>query len=119
MKKKPHKRHYCDITRPSTTLGSRGQLSGADTNVATNVPFSLKPLRGRELEIARQQFAEASVIVTVHLNRDWALTVKDKIVRKTGPHLDRALNIGYIRDNEHDTERDVELVCGEGDLSNG
>jgi|TARA_R100000093_G_scaffold65218_1_gene36193 head-tail adaptor len=114
----PLKRHIGDIMRPSTTLDSRGQLTGSDTTVATGVYFSLKPLNGREREIARQEFADASVLVTMHIDLDWSLTTKDKILRRSGPHSGRALNIGFIRDDET-FGLDTEIVCGEGDLSNG
>lgn len=121
MSKEPEvKRHFGDIARPPTTLDSRGQLdtSVADTVVAVEVPFSLKPLRGRELEIARQTFAEATVRVTMHVDPDWALTVKDKIVRRSGPNTGRELKVGYIFDEEM-VGQETAMLCGEGDISNG
>lgn len=106
------KLHIGDIKRPATGVDSRGQVTGVDTTVASSVPFALRPLRGREREIARQEFASASVMVTMHTDPTWALTSEDKIVRTSGPNSGRELNIGYVFDEELDG-RDTKIICGE------
>ena len=110
--------HTGTILRPPTAKDSKGQLTGDDSTVANNVRFHMRPLAGRELESARQQFAAASVLVTLNVNRQWNLTPKDKIVYVGGPLAGRELNIGHIRDFGA-LGLETEIVCGEGDLSGG
>lgn len=115
MKPPVVKRHLCNIVRPSTTRDSRGQTTGSSTVVAVDVPFGLRPLQGRERELARKEYASATVAVTMHLDPRWALTPKDSFVRVGGSKSGQALNIGYIKDNETDGV-ETEIICGEGDL---
>jgi len=109
------KRHVCDIKRPSETRDSRGQVTGTDTTIAVDVPFSLKPLTGRERELARQEFADASSLVNIHLDPAWGVTPADYLVRRGGVLSGRSLAIKYIRDDET-SGLNTEMLCGEGDL---
>ncbi len=110
------KRFLGDIVRPPKTKSSSGLPTGDDTVIATGILFAMRPLRGREIEIARQQYAAASVRITLHLNRSWGLTPSDKIIYRGGPLDGRTLKIGHIAD-EGRLGLDTVIMCSEGDLS--
>lgn len=77
------KRHAVTILRPSTTVDSRGQLSGSATTVVSDVPCSIEQLSGRELELARQRMANATLRVRMFSDPAWRLTTGDYLVRLT------------------------------------
>ena len=110
------KRFVGDVIRSPTTKSASGLPTGPDTVIASNVMFAMRPLRGREIELARQQFAGASVRVTLHLDRAWGLTPADKIIYRGGPLDGQILNIGHIAD-DGTLGLDTVLTCSEGDLS--
>ena len=93
----PVKRHICDIVRPNTALTQRGQRPvqdpAADTVVASNVLYSREPLRGRELELARQIDAQMNERVRLYVDPSWDLTSDDYLRDLT---TDEVLNIGDI-----------------------
>lgn len=97
------KRHAVTIKRPSTTIGDRGQITGDASTVAEDVPCSIEPLSGRELELAKQIVANATQRVTFYVGDEWKLTTKDFIVFGT-----RELNIGHI---SYADEVEFEAVC--------
>jgi len=107
MKPAPVKRHVVTIKRPVTSVGTRGQLTGTDTTVASSVPCSIEPLQGRELEYARQMVADATQRVRFYDDSAWALTTKDYLEFGS-----RRLNIGYIKRDE-EVQLEVELLCAE------
>ena len=97
------KRHSVNIKRPSTTVGDRGQITGNPTTVAADVPCSIEPLGGRELELAKQIVANATQRVMFYTGDDWNLNTKDFLLFGT-----RRLNIGHI---SYADEVELEAVC--------
>ena len=92
-----NKRHACTIKRLRTGLDAKGQRPAQDpsqdTDVATEVPYAREPLRGLELEQARQVDPRMSERVTLYTQPDWNLTTDDYLVdAETGD----VLNIGGI-----------------------
>lgn len=66
-------RHRATVRRPSSTLDSRGQRGGTDATIMADVPCSITPLSGRELEQARQTVAEASHRVEMYADPEHPL----------------------------------------------
>ena len=105
---RPHlMRHTVTIKLPSTTLDSRGQITGSDTTVASSVWCSIEPLRGTELETARKVYADATLRVRLYADSAYTLTTKHYLVFGS-----RNLNIGYIA-NFQEIGLGLELICGE------
>src|SRR3990167_1441101 len=96
------KRHAVTIKRPSTALGTRGQRDGDPIIVAADVPCSIEPLSGRELELARHQVADATQLVTFFDDPSWNLSTRDYLEFGS-----RVLNIGHI---SHAEEVEFEAV---------
>lgn len=100
-------RHQVAIYRPTTTLGSRGQRSGADTLLLSNVPCSIETLSGLELIRARKQFAESTHRVRMFADPDTPLTPRDYLIFGS-----RTLNIGAI-DSVDNIGVEYILLCKE------
>lgn len=109
MPKAPTKRHFVTLMRPTRQLDSRGQVTGDDFLIASEVYASVEPLNGRELELAQQQFAAASTRVRLYVDENWGLAPPDYLLREAGgPRL----NIGHIA-YDREIEREAVLTCGE------
>ena len=106
---KHHKRHTVTIKRPGDTLDELGRRDvTSDTVVAENVPCSIEPLSGRELEVARQNFPTATHRVRLFADLNWDLTPRDYLVPETGENLeiaDRQYAEGIIWE--------ANLLCGQ------
>lgn len=100
-------RHTVDIKRPSTTLGSRGQVTGSPSTVASAVPCSIETLSGDELMQAQKQFSRATYRVEMYGDPAWALTTNDYLLFGS-----RSLFIGRIDDEQQNDKRLV-MICGE------
>lgn len=83
---------------------SRGQLEQTDSLIYENVPCSVVPLSGRELEVARQRLATADM--RLECCGPLSITTKDVAVLTDG----RRLTIGYIEDVYQDG-RLLRMVC--------
>ncbi len=106
------KRSYCTIKRAPTNLGPRGQLEGSTTTVASDIPCGFEPLAGRELEVARQQVANAQHKVTITTDPTWSLTTKDTLVVTRPSGSVHTLGIGHIK-NTDGIDREHEILCSE------
>ena len=103
-------RHRVSIVRPASpaaALSDRGQRTGSPTTVASDVPCSIEPLSGRELERARTVFSEAQFRVQCYADPAWAVSPKDYLLFGA-----RRLEIGHAATFE---ERGYELtlLCAE------
>jgi len=101
------KRHSVTILRPSLTLGSRGQVDGSPTIIASDVPCAIEPLAGRELELARHQVADATQRVTFFDDPSWCLSTRDYLEFGS-----RRFNIGHISRRD-EVELEAVLLCAE------
>lgn len=99
-------RHRVDVKLPTTSLGSRGQRSGSDTLVVSDVPCEIVTLSGRELELARQTYPRASLLVTM-----WrpGLDITSQHYLQFGS---RRLEIGAVVDEDQLGLKYL-LTCGE------
>lgn len=86
-------RHRATFKRPSSTLDTRGGRSGDDVTLMADVPCSIEPLGGRELEQARQTVAEASHRVRLYADPERPLSALDYL--EFGR---RVLWIRYVKD---------------------
>jgi len=101
------KRHFVTIKKTTASVGGRGQVVGEPVTVAEDVPCSIEPLSGRELENARQVVADATQRVTMWADSSWALTTKHWLEFGS-----RKLSIGYIRTPD-EIGLEYELLCAE------
>lgn len=108
-------RHYVNVMKPTAAIGSRGELEGQDTTVRQGVPCSIETLSGREAEVARSTYPDATYRVRLYADPQKPVTAEMYL---TGGTLGkRRLHIGFI--NDVDQVGFVnELLCGE-DLSDG
>ena len=92
------KRHVGNLYLPDATLGARGQQPtqdpATDTLVAADIPFERRPLRGRELEMARQIYAPASEEIKMYVGQSWKLSSNMYLQDKATGEV---LNIGYVQ----------------------
>lgn len=98
-------RHYATIETPTQTgTGLRGQPIIAWTAFACDVPIAIKPLAGKEAEIARQLVATATHRIKL---RHYAGLSETMRINFAGKYF----NIGWVKDDfiRHETE----LVCTE------
>ena len=106
------KRHVATIKRPASALGSRGQRApqdpANDTTVAADVLYSREPLRGRELEIARQVDAQMTERARFYVDPSWSLSSDDYLVDQTTSEI---MNIGDI---VYEQGVQVEAICSIG-----
>ena len=113
MRSAPLKRHSVDIMRPpaiaDAAYDARGQLSGSAKVVAKDVPCSIDQLQGRELELARQNMAQASLRIRLFGDPEWNLTTGDYLLRESDS---TRIDIGHIRD-PNETDLEYTLTCSE------
>jgi len=108
--KQPVKRHLVDIFRVplETSVTSRGQRNETPTEVASDVPCSIESLSGRELEAARQLYAEVQYRVRLFGLGSWNLTPADYLVRDSGG---KRMDIGHVMDQELLEDYEYTLLC--------
>jgi len=104
-------RHVVTIWRPSTTLNSRGQISGDPSSVMADVPADVEQLAGLELIRANKVWAEARYRVRLLADPNSPITPKDylTVVTATG---EKTLHIGAVIDKDQ-TGTSLELLCKE------
>lgn len=108
-------RHYVDVMKPTAAIGSRGELEGQASLVRQGVACSIETLSGREAEIARSTYPDATY--RVRLYADPSKPVSEEMYLTGGTLGKRKLQIGFK--NDIDQVGFVnELLCGE-DLSGG
>lgn len=94
----------------ASTVASRGQREGTATEVIADVPCSIETLSGRELETARQLYAEAALRVRMIGDSSWNLSPADYLVRDPeGTRID----IGHVSDPEKTGDYEYTLLCAE------
>jgi len=93
------------VQSQATTLGDRGQKTAAWANQTPQARAKIETLSGREAENARQNYASATLKVTM---RYWpGLTPKHRLLFGS-----RVLEIGHVDDLEQRNEWHV-LLCSE------
>lgn len=97
-------RHKLIIQERSTALGSRGQASANWTDVGT-VWGSVQTLSGRELELAKRLYVDATHRIEVRFHS--AITEERRL--KFG---ERYFGIGAV-DNDEQRDRTLILLCAE------
>ncbi len=100
-------RHYVNVMTPATGTGTRGQRSGSDVQLLGSVPAEVVTLSGRELESARQKYAEASIRVRLYADPSNPITTDNYL--QFGA---RRLQIGYVNDVDQ-VGVELELLCSE------
>lgn len=102
-------RHRVSIYRKpiSSSLDSRGQLTGSDVLLESSVPCLVEQLQANELIAARQQYASATHRVTMYRNSQVAVNEQHYIT-----YGSRTLEIAGIIDPDGDDLKLV-IVCGE------
>lgn len=108
-KPRPVKRHLVNVMLPTQVTGDQGQKTGPDQTVLQNVPCSIEPLNGRELEQARQVYSLASYRVTLIQDPRSPLTTEHYLRQVP---CGKRLCIGFIDDREL-VGVEVQLLCGE------
>lgn len=97
-------RHSIQIERRGSTLDSLGHdNSGTWVIVSGRIPCKVQDLTGRELEIAKQQVAEATVKITC---RKLSVFTTDRVL-----FGERVLQISAITLNHKGTEQTI--LCAE------
>jgi hypothetical protein len=97
-------RFVARFVRRPTGYDSRGQQEQEDVIIYEDIPCSVTPLSGRELEAARQRVATADL--RVECCGPLVITSKDVAVLND----QRRLTIGYVEDVYQDG-RLLRLVC--------
>jgi len=103
-------RHIADIYRPATSTDSFGANDGAPQKVRSCVPCSIDTLNGREAELARSVFVDASH--KVELYNDPVRPIDEQCYLTGGTLGTRRLNIGFVNDPAMTGLR-LLLTCGE------
>lgn len=100
-------RHYVTIqTYAETSAGSRGEKQGGWQDALATVPAEIVTLTGRELELARQIIAQASV--RIRLRYHVGVTTKSRIVWNG-----RVFNVVHVN-NVDQRNRELVCLCSEG-----
>lgn len=100
-------RHYVNVLLGPDATDDHGQAVGLDTVYIKDVPCSIETLSGRESEIARQQYAEATHLVKCY--GDPARPIREHMRLRFGARL---IEIGFVKDVNQNGEV-LELLCGE------
>jgi hypothetical protein len=103
-------RHVTDIYKPSLSTDSFGANDGAPIAVRSSVPCSIDTLNGREAELARSVFVDASH--KVELYADPIRPIDESCYLTGGTLGKRRLNIGFVNDPQM-TGLKLILTCGE------
>ena len=101
-------RHIVTVKRPpSGNHGTRGQKQGEDETIYANWPCSIVTLSGSEAELARQNFATASLKVSGYTDPKKLIQATDYLQFGT-----RTLHVGFVN-NIDQLGLEAELLCGE------
>lgn len=98
-------RHRITIQSQGTNLDNEFGLAASSWTDERTVAAEVRTLAGRELEIARQRVAEASLIVTIR-------HVVGLTTQKRFKFKDRILHIGFVGDEE-ERGRFLKVLCTE------
>jgi len=88
--------HRVQILDPPQGRGDRNELTG-DWQIKETLSATIKPLRGRQLEQARQLTSTATHEFEMWQHNGFELTPKNRL-RMNG----RVFDIGYVRDPDED-----------------
>lgn len=109
-------RHVVNVMRPTQALGTRGEGEGKDQQVLKDVPCSIETLSGREAELARSVYPDATYKVEMYADPSNPVTA---VMYLTGGTIGtRRLHIGFVNDSNNMGTASLTLLCGE-DLSGG
>jgi hypothetical protein len=101
-------RHIVTVKRPPAgNHGTRGQKQGEDETIYAEWPCSIETLSGSEVELARQNFASASLKVSGHTDPKKLIHATDYLVFGA-----RTLHVGFVN-NIDQLGLEAELLCGE------
>lgn len=108
------KRFVLELQARSNAVGSRGQSTGSfatesDGNGSASFPASIETLSGRELEIARQQHADARIRIRVFADSRFIISSKKRWYE---PLTGRIFTIGFYRSID-DLGHEFECLCAE------
>lgn len=103
-------RHIADIYRAASSTDSFGANDGAPQKVRSCVPCSIDTLNGREAELARSVFVDASH--KVELYADPVRPIDESCYLTGGTLGKRRLNIGFVNDPQMIGLK-LLLTCGE------
>jgi hypothetical protein len=101
-------RHVVNVMRPGEANGEDAR-SRPPATFRKDVPCSIEPLTGREVERMNQMQAVASVKVTMYGDPNKQIQATDWLI----DHFGKRLNIAEIRDESRGQLGKVELMCGE------
>lgn len=103
-------RHRVNVMRPTKSTNTIGNTQGAPETILRDWPCSIETMSGREIEIARSIYADATLKVEGYGNPNNQFKVTDYL---TGGSIgERVLNIGHINDKQQNGIQ-LSLVCGE------
>lgn len=103
-------RHTVNVMRPTEATGSLGETQGEPKLICKNWPCSIAVMSGRELELARQNFAAANLKVEGYGDPRNPFKATDYL---TGGSIGgRVLNVGFVNDLKQNG-LELSLVCGE------
>lgn len=96
------RRHVVDIEARGTGEGSRGESLNDWSPVVSNYPAKVEPLRGRDLERARQVTPQATTRITLIRPRAFVLTEEHRIIFRGV-----AYGIDYLPEDDDSLEIDI------------
>jgi hypothetical protein len=103
-------RHVVSVMRPTEATDTIGNTRGAPQQIFGQWPCSIETLSGRELELARSTYADATLKVEGYGDPGKRFKVTDYL---TGGSIgSRVLNIGFINDRQQNGIQ-LSLICGE------
>lgn len=108
--------HVVDVLEPVEALDSRGQLAGSPKVYMRNVPCSIKPLSGREAEIARQLVPLATLQVEMwgepSLPIDERMKLRQHGGKKRADGTDLLIEVQFVNDLKRNG-CELQLLCTE------
>lgn len=108
-------RHYVNVMQPTDAEGTRGEREGQDKTVRQGVPCSIETLSGRELELARSTYPDATYKVVMRAD---PLRQVTSVMYLTGGTLGKRRLYIAFPNNIDQKNFELHLLCSE-DLSNG
>lgn len=109
-------RHVVKVMRPTKTTNDIGNTQGNPTIIFEKWPCSIETMSGRELELARQTFAAASLKVEGYGNPKNPIRETDYLEFIDGvtgtKEKPRKLHVGVVNDKRQNGI-ELSLICGE------
>lgn len=102
-------RHIVTVMRPPDPQGEGGQLNSQPTRFRNEVPCSIEPLSGRELERMQEMEAVANCKVRFYGDPDKQVKETDWLIDEFG----KRINIVAKNDSLRNQQGIVELICME------